>query len=472
MPALEIIAKKLEPVLHEFSAQIRGVEERIKREGKISPDICSKCSERNIAEVVKFENASSSLTSFLTWIKENEIRDLASSGEVLSFRSTKKTVEGIKGNIPLFEIGQTLSASTEKVLYDYRLSVGKLKRKDFEAFLKHSFSSIRACPHISDVSSEKHVALVRKTQQKPDFEGRGTQRVEALWEEPEAIDRYMALCPECYDRIDSVGCEESIRREGFVFVHACPLRRIIFQNLVENHDIKYCSGEKERFFERDQLMFYLPDLSVFVSDSFSDPTIESLKPDTLLAFGGKQELPNLLQYGKNVILFDTSVENNVLVVFDKNLRVEGSEEIIIERIVSDLDQYSSELRGKEHDKLVEAFRKIGEELGYIAQTELSEKGARVDVVWLSRDGKVQVAIEVETSAQWKKDIVTTWESSPKLAVVLAHYKTDKGTEDITQYDLLQYMPHKLLFISYLQKKAYLIEKGNIIKSYDVKSAEN
>jgi hypothetical protein len=163
-------------------------------------------------------------------------------------------------------------------------------------------------------------------------------------------------------------------------------------------------------------------------------------------------------------LTDSLVENDDL--------PKSSEERIIERIVSDLDQYSSKVRGKEHDKLVEAFRKIGEELGYIAQTELSQKGARVEVVWLSRDGKVQVAIEVETSAQWKKDIVTTWESSPKLAVVLAHYKTDKGTEDITQYNLLQYMPHKLLFISYLQKKAYLTEKGSIIKTYYVKSAES
>jgi hypothetical protein len=136
-----------------------------------------------------------------------------------------------------------------------------------------------------------------------------------------------------------------------------------------------------------------------------------------------------------------------------------------------LDRYSSQIRGKEHDKLVEAFKKIGEELGFVTQAEMLQRGARVDVVWINRDGKVEVAIEVETSAQWKKDIVTTWETSPRLAVVLAHYKTDKGTEDITQYDLLQYMPHRLFFISYLQKKAYLVEKARIVKAYDIKTAE-
>jgi hypothetical protein len=57
-----------------------------------------------------------------------------------------------------------------------------------------------------------------------------------------------------------------------------------------------------------------------------------------------------------------------------------------------------------------------------------------------------------------------------LAIVLAHFKTDKAVEDIVQYSLLQQMPHKLLFIGYIQKKAYLIEKGSIVKSYTLKSA--
>ena len=107
---------------------------------------------------------------------------------------------------------------------------------------------------------------------------------------------------------------------------------------------------------------------------------------------------------------------------------------------------------------------------FTPQTEVAQKGARVDLVWLGDKGKVEVAIEVETSAQWKKDVVTTWESFPILAIVLAHYKTEKAIEDLVQYGLLQQMPHKLLFIGYIQKKAYLIVKGVILKSYDLKSA--
>jgi hypothetical protein len=243
---------------------------------------------------------------------------------------------------------------------------------------------------------------------------------------------------------------------------------------LEKHGIKFKIGEKSNFYERDKLMFFLPELAVFVSDSAGDiaSTVESLKPETILILSKKQDLPRFLQYGTNVILFDSTSEKEPLVAFDKDTFVESSEERIIEKIALDIDTYSLKLRGKEHDKLVEAFRKIGAELGFVTHTEMSQKGTTVDVVWLNRDGSVEVAIEVETSTQWKKDIVTTWETSPKLAIILTHYKTDKGTQEIIQYNLLQYMPHRLLFISYLQKKAYLIERGNIIKSYNIRPAED
>lgn len=300
------------------------------------------------------------------------------------------------------------------------------------------------------------------------------RRVEDLWMEPEQVQTYMVLCKECNERIDTIGCEESIRKEGFVFVNRCPTRKIVFENLLEKHGIKFRTGERSSFYERDELMFFLPELEVFVSDSTEDltSTVESLKPESLLVLGRKQDLPRLLVYGINVVLFDPTSQNETLITFDKDTPVESSQVRIIEKIVLNLDIYSAGLRGKEHDKLVGAFRKIGEELGFVTQAEMLQKGTKLDVVWLSRDGMVEVAIEVETSAQWKKDIVTTWETSPKLAIVLTHYKTDKATQDIIQYNLLQYMPHKLLFISYLQKKAYLIEKGNIIKSYDIRPTED
>jgi hypothetical protein len=476
MSTLRIVVNKLEPLLEEYSGQLREVEDGIRQRGIISPEICVKCSQKNILKVKKLgEEARKPVASFLAWIRENEIRGISSSGEGLAFRSTKKSIEGVEGSIPLYEMGTALGAATQKAVYEYRISNNKLKKKNFTLLLKNAFSSFRTCPHLSDLSEANYLALVSKTEQMLDFERRNSQKIEELWrQEPELISELArVLCKECYERIDSIGCEESIQRKGFVYVHGCPTHKIIFQNLLEKHAIKYVAGEERRFYESHSLELYLPDLRVLVSDTSGDltPTIESLKPDSLLAFETKKDLPHLLQFGTNVILFDPAAEKNALIVFDKNSPVESSEERIIQKIISDLDRYSSEVRGKEHDKLVEAFRKIGEELGFVTQAEMAQKGARVDVVWLAKDGEAQVAIEVETSAQWKKDIVTTWETSPKLAVVLAHYKSDKGVQDIIQYNLLQYMPHRLLFISYLQKKAYLIEKQNIIGSYDIETAE-
>jgi len=469
MSTLVGIASKLEPLLEEYATKLREVEERIKRQGTISQEICAKCSDRDISEVIKFdESAGKSVASFLAWIKENEIRDLTSNGEVLAFTSTRKKVEGLEGSVPLLEMESALQATAEKVSYDYRISVAKLKKKPFAMFLDHAFSSVETCPHVLDIAGENYLALVQKNQRTIH-----THTVQKLWEKPELISRYKVLCRECYERINLIGCEERIRRHGFVFVHGCPISKITFQTLLEKHGIKCITGEEREYFGDNQFVFFLPELNVLAYDSHGGPseTIEALKPDTLLVFAKRAELPRFIRFAANVILFDLTAEKNALTVYDKNTRVERSEERIIEKIMSNLDRYSSEVRGKEHDKIIAAFKKIGEELGFITQAEMSQKGARVDVVWYNRDGKVEIAVEVETSAQWKKDIVTTWETDPKLAVVLTHYKTDKATEDIVQYNLLKYMPHRLLFISYHQKKAYLIEKGDIIKSYDVKSVD-
>ncbi len=472
MADLAHAVETLKPLLDEYSIQLRQNEDRIRRHGTISSEICAKCSFRNIENVEKLDPASDrDPQALLEWLRDNEIRDIMSTGEVLAFRSSMKEVEGVKGNIPMLEMGLALAPNTEKVLYDYRISASKLKKKQFTKLLERPFSEIHTCQHVSGLSGKNYLAYVTKASSTRLYERH--QRVEELWEKDNLTLRYTVLCKECFDRIDSLGCEESIRKEGFTFVHRCPTRKVIFQNLLDKHGVRYFSGEHERLYEGRELTVFLQDLGVLALDSFKDtaPAIEKLKPDTLLAFGAGHTLPRFLQFGTNVILFDPEAEKGPLLVFDKDAQVQKSEAVIINSILEKLDDYSSQIRGKEHDKLVGAFERIGKELGFITQTEMAQKGARVDIVWLGERGSVEVAIEVETSAGWKKDIVTTWETSPKLAVVLAHFKTEKAVEGIVQYDLLRYMPHKLLFIGYLQKKAYLIEKGEIIKTYDTKSAE-
>lgn len=140
MSELSIVVSKLRPLLEEYSLKLKDVEDGIKQHGIISLDICAKCSQRNIVNILKINESSRKyLDSFLAWIRENEVRELNSSGEVLAFRSTKKEVEGVEGNIPLLEMSQALKPSTEKVCYDYKISVDRLKSKGFAPLLKHAF---------------------------------------------------------------------------------------------------------------------------------------------------------------------------------------------------------------------------------------------------------------------------------------------------------------------------------------------
>ena len=92
------------------------------------------------------------------------------------------------------------------------------------------------------------------------------------------------------------------------------------------------------------------------------------------------------------------------------------------------------------------------------------KGNRVDLIWLDRNGAIFSALEVETTlSKWKKDLVTTWETEPEFAVILTRAKSEKSIKDIIQYTLLKDMPHKLLFVNITSKKAYLVENQEILK---------
>jgi len=462
---------KLRPVLEEYTIEKANAEQQITQKGTVPAGLCENCPNKNIVKVSKFGNNSQQLLSgLLSWMQTNDIRGLQSDGEVLAFKSTKKIVENIEGTIPLLSIGGTLEPSTEKVIYDYRISISRLKKKPFYRFLKAPFVGMYPCAHLDRENIKAAFpALVTVMDEYTTYQIR-PRHVEQLWEEEEEKNKLELLCAECYERIEFLGCESGVRREGFIYRYSCPVRRILIEHLLEKNKIQYVTSEKESY-RPIEATFYLPEFKVFLTDAYRDveETIKALNPFCILTFGSKQDLIRYLGFSTNVIIFDENAKDQQFIIFDRDIRVEQSIEKIIQTIVQKLDEYSDKVRGKEHDRLIAAFQRIGQDLGFIVQSEIPMKGIRVDVIWLNREGKIDVAIEVETSAQWKKDVITTWESEPRLAVILAHYKTDKAVSDAIQYNLLEYMPHKLLLINYLIKKAYLIEKGCILKIYDLKS---
>jgi len=87
---------------------------------------------------------------------------------------------------------------------------------------------------------------------------------------------------------------------------------------------------------------------------------------------------------------------------------------------------------KEAISAMHALYSIGGELGYVPQKEYGKSGVRIDCVWFDREGKIQVASEVETTATWKKDLISTWEVEPKLAIIVGFPKTDKVAQNLMQ----------------------------------------
>ena len=111
-------------------------------------------------------------------------------------------------------------------------------------------------------------------------------------------------------------------------------------------------------------------------------------------------------------------------------------------------------------------------MGYVSKTEFSQPGVRIDLVWYDREGNIQVACEVETSSTWKKDLISTWEVEPRLAIIVGFAKTDRVAKNLMSITLMKYVPHPVLYINKISDNAFLFEKNSIIKSYKLLSEDS
>lgn len=96
---------------------------------------------------------------------------------------------------------------------------------------------------------------------------------------------------------------------------------------------------------------------------------------------------------------------------------------------------------------------------------------RVDCVWYDRQGKIRVAIEVETRGGWKKDILSTWELEHQLSIITTYQKTDSVPKALMDFALMKSIPHKLLYINMETKNAYLFKKQEILRKYSLQKEE-
>jgi len=89
---LNDIVNKLRPVLEEYQKERALLEEQITQQGRVLSSLCHKCQRKSIHRVRKLEDLKQQVAGLLEWMQTNDVRELKSGGEILSFKSTKKFV--------------------------------------------------------------------------------------------------------------------------------------------------------------------------------------------------------------------------------------------------------------------------------------------------------------------------------------------------------------------------------------------
>jgi hypothetical protein len=191
-----------------------------------------------------------------------------------------------------------------------------------------------------------------------------------------------------------------------------------------------------------------------------------LAPELIAVFDDRSNLPAYIELNTNILFYD----EEGFYYYDKNRKPEEDILKITDRIANSLNDYVEEERGREHDRVILAFNRIGEELGYVTQREYGKAGVRIDNVWFDNNGEIKVAIEVETTSTWKKDLISTWEVEPELAVIVGFPKTDATSKNLLESSLMKNIPHYVLYINKHTNHAFLFDKQEIIQHYVLKEA--
>ena len=480
---LREIFDSIKPILDSYITEKHELEKRISQEGTLPDEIITECPFHDIVKVEKFdEKTIESTKNFVKWIQENKITWIEGDTRNIYFRSELQKIEGEKGNQTVDSMVSSRGQGLQKYKfkeYEFKFAVRNLKKKDFYKILSsYPFSKSVTCVHLNPdtITDAKPVILSTKNFDRIYFGERNRTLAEAL--QTSSTDLNLQLfCNDCYRRIDHLCCKNAIDKNGISYevIHHDSFDTILLKLNLKKQNLSFSEIDiNERYgrerFGRESLQFFLTDYKALLTGESRDldQTIEKLKPEIVILLGKKQSIIDYLKHDVHLIIFDDSKDaKQRFFLFDKDKKIEKNIEKCCLYIIRNLETYSEKIRAKEHDKLIGALEKIGHELGYVPQREVANKGSRVDLVWLDRNGAIFSALEVETSSQWKKDVVTTWEMEPKLAVILTHQKTEKPIKDIIQYTLLKDMPHKLLFINNISKKAYLVERQNILKYYDI-----
>jgi hypothetical protein len=450
---------KLKPVLEDFINQKNQLEKQITHDGTLPDFVLRECLRRDVLQVQRFPSQlRSAIPSFRKWYGQNEMLRIESDGNLVRIVSKLDKIEGKKGTEIISQDAPSLDRR-----YQYTFDLNRLQGYEFYPLLgTYPFFGYTRCNELKESS--------------PDVAGTPVI-VTMKQRNGDATPILKLLCDDCDKRIEHICHELSIRRDGQIYRCYHTHDHILMRNVLKNYGIESDQSESspESLVDRS-IDFMLPKFQAMITDKRKkdlEDLVSKVKPSIVISPGAKKDIAGYLGLGCHVILYDESAEGDKekFTKFDKSRIVEQDDEKCCQVIAEKLDSYIEQERGKEHDRIIESLGRIGRELGFVSQREVTVKGSKVDLVWMQRDGSVFGSIEVETKSDLKKDVITTWELEPKLAIIVGHFQTDKSIMDMLTYSLLKYMEHKLLLINNTTKKAYFIFKQELLKVYDVRVSQ-
>ena len=468
---MELKISLMKNVLTGLLEEVSDAEKKIKKSGIVPRELCDLCLTSNKRNIVNLSTKErKNLENFKIWISKNQIEAISKSRLEKFFFKTKEKISGLKPD----------ATDENSFIYAFRPALSKKMEylSKAEKFLSN-FDEIETCKHF--VENNQNILKI-EFQTNADIQPVGYNDIDYipsdLFSGSIVKNKLVLCCDECKKFFENSMCN-CIIKSGFIYDYGCPLQDILlrkrleenkltFENLLEAH-----SDEVEAHYAWHNYFYFLKQNSILIfvpSDYRRSRNVEKLKeftkylePELITVFENYSNLPSYLALNTNLLFF----HQDKVYFYNKNRPIEGDIKKICDLVAKKLNDLIETQRGKEHDRIISALYLIGQELGYVPQREYKKSGVIIDCVWFNKEGKIRVAIEVETSSTWKKDLISTWEVEPELAVIVSYTKTDIITKNLIESTLMKDIPHYLFYINKLTNHAFLFIKQEIVGNYNL-----
>ena len=470
----------IQKILDGLIEKVEQTKEELKTQGSIPKKLCQFCKTNQKRAITNFTPRDQiALKQLKNWIQENHVIAIETNFEG---NHLFKIPNRLKGKTPIatdqngFVYMLPDPFDTRSVIAKHLGTYPKIRN-----FLS-KYDEIKSCSHFEE-TPKNILNIVHETPREKNlvaFRAHIKISVPSNLLEKEKRSKLFLCCDDCKKNIENSMCD-TVQKRGFLYDFECPLEDIFLRKQLTENGLFYEDleeeSERERaiyFNPRHSSIYYLKENSIVIIarldfgarrlDERMKDIIKYLKQKLLVVLGDQSNLPVFLEYQTNTLFYN----EKGFFFYDKNRDVETDIQRICELIQKNLNVYIEKNRGKEHDRIISAMCSIGQDLGYIHEKEHVKAGVRIDCVWFDRKGVIQVAIEVETSSTWKKDLISTWEVDPKLAILIGSAKSDKVSENLIKSSLMKTIPHYVLYINKTTDHAFLFEKQRILKFYDCK----